>query len=674
MRNGASVAASPSLRAAAVDESPLLSRSAERELLRQLGQMDATMDAVIGDEVAPQADPAELVVDQALSNAAELAADADAIAIAAEVGAAQRAEAEVERIQATAQAQVSVSASADDPRVIAQIRAEASREVEEARARAQEEAQAAQAEADSRVAAAAKQVEEALAQAEQSALLARQGTQRASEEQAELQRQIDARAAALAAQAAERIAQAHEAAEGSMAFAAQQAERAILERAEQAQADAASAIAKVEQEANERVERVRREASLQAATHEEQLAGAHALAAQATEQCDSVVQATDKQIAELRQMCAVVQEQAEASREAARAEAARAVEEVTGHSAELAAQVQATTIENESLKLSLRQREAQSSVQISAAQERGAVLVRETELMMMRLMQAWSNRRALLDAVRAWQLYASSVAARRRTLRRTARRLQENRLRRVCRAWAAGARRLRQHSMVQWQRRLHDQLAVERTQAAGERSEAEALIVESQQAAEELCAAAESSRAELAEVAAAKHEAEERARLAVEAAAAQEKELSALREQLKVMHTREEQWSNATAAAISVSIADASNANASSSAAAAAGLASANMVSEIRPLNGILSADESTQRSGDGSRGNSSGPSGVERSRPHRHSGPGGGGGGGGDDSNGSMSMWSSSVLQSSSAMAAGGAFHAASALEVSQAEAVDAA
>jgi hypothetical protein len=41
------------------------------------------MDAVIGDEVAPQADPAELVVDQALSNAAELAADADAIAIAA---------------------------------------------------------------------------------------------------------------------------------------------------------------------------------------------------------------------------------------------------------------------------------------------------------------------------------------------------------------------------------------------------------------------------------------------------------------------------------------------------------------------------------------------------------------------------------------------------------------
>ena len=62
--------------------------------------------------------------------------------------------------------------------------------------------------------------------------------------------------------------------------------------------------------------------ALQAATHEEQLAGAHALAAQATEQCDGVVRATDAQIAELRQLCTLVQEQAESAKQQARTEAA----------------------------------------------------------------------------------------------------------------------------------------------------------------------------------------------------------------------------------------------------------------------------------------------------------------------------------------------------------------
>ncbi len=661
LRNG-SVAASPALRAAVqADSSPLLSRSAERELLRQLGQMD-TVGGGTGDtegEGARQPDPAELVVDEALSQAAEAAADADDFAIATELDAHQRADAEVERIQATANAQVervvatpdaSASSLAVEDR-IAQVRAEASREVEEARMRAREAARLAQIEADARVAAAAKQVEEALAKAEQSAMLAREGTQRASEEQAELQRQIDARAAALAAQAAERIAQAHAAAEGSVAVATQEAERVVLERAEKARADAASAIAKVEEEASERVERMRQEAALQAAAHEEQLAGAHTLAAQATEQCDSVVQATDKQIAELRQLCASVQEQAQVSQRAVREEAAKAVEQATAHSTDLAAQLQTVAIENERLQARLRQLEAQTAVQVSTAQERGAVLVRETELMMMKLMQAWSNRRALLDAVRAWRLVASAAAARRRTLRRTAQRLRTHGMQRVFRSWATAARQLRKHSMVQWQRRMHEQLTAERAQAAGERSEAEGLIVESQQAAEELCAAAESARGEVArakqETAAVKLEAEEAEKAAAQTIATQEADLKSLREQLAVMQTREEQWSSATAAAISASIADVRNASAGH-------VGSDGMISVIRPLT-TSSADDSGQR-GDGPSDQKS----PEQAAANQHGVRGAGG---------SSTSWSS--MNSSSLMLPGGQ---AAMSESSQAEAVDAA
>lgn len=642
LRNGASIAASPALQAAAIDESPLLSRSAERELLRQLGQMDTTEDRVTAGAVAQQLDPAELVVDEALSQAAEAYADADELAIATELEAHQRADAEVERIQVMANAQVqrvvatpstSGSRRAVEDR-IAQVRAEASREVQEARNRAQEAAQAAQVEADARVAAAAKQVEDALAKAEQSAVLAQQGKERATEEQAELQRQIDARAAALAAQAAERIAQAHAAAEGSVAIATEEAERTVLERAEKAQADAASTVAKVQQEANERVERMRQEAALQAATHQEQLAGAHALAAQATEQCDSVVQATDNQIAELRRTCAVVQEQAEATQDAVRAEAARAVEEATARCTDLAARSQAVSSKNESLEARLRQLEAQTAVRVSAAEERGAVMVRDTELMMMRLMQAWSNRRALLDAVRAWWLVASSAAARRRALRRTGERLQKRGLQRAVRSWAASARRLRQQSMLQWQRRLHEQLASERAQAAGERAEAEALIVESQQAAEELCAAAESARTELtkarADTAAAKLEAEEAGRLAEETIATQEEEIKTLREQVETMQRREEQWSTAAAAAISAGIADAKN-------------TSADMISVIRPL--ATSNDDST-----GPRSGSPNQPGAHQEMMH--------GAGGGS------TTWSSVNSASISGLQAG-------ALETSQAEAV---
>ena len=604
LRNGASVAGSPALRAAAVDESPLLSRSAERELLRQLGQMGAAAESGDGEEGAPQPDPGELVVDEALSQAAEAAADADEFAIATELVAYQRADAEVERIQATANAQVervaATPSSFASARVvedrIAQVRAEASREVEEALARAQEAAHAAQIEADARVAAAAKQVEDALAKAEQYATMARQGTQRAAEEQAELQRQIDARAAALAAQAAERIAQAHAVAEGSVAMATQEAERAVLERAEKARADAASTIAKIEEDANERVERMRREAALQVATHEEQLAGAHALAAQAAEQCDNVVQATDKQIAELRQLCAAVQEQAEASQNAVREEATKAVEDATARSEEMAAQAQTVAIENEALRMRLRQLEAQTAVQVSAAQEHGAVAVRETELMLMKLMQAWSNRRALLDAVRAWRLVATSAAARRRTLQRTAQRLQTHGMQRVVRSWAMAARQLRKRSMVQWQRRLHEQLAAERAQAAGERSEAEELIMESQQAAEELCTAAESARGEVAsakaQTAAVKLEAEEAGRLAAQTIATQEAELKSLREQVAMMQLREEQWSSATAAAISASIADVRSTSVEQM--AVASTSSAGMISVIRPL-ATSSADGSSQ-------------------------------------------------------------------------------
>lgn len=662
LRNGASVTGSPALRAAAVqvDSSPLLSRSAERELLRQLGQMD-TVGGSPGDaggEGARQPDPAELVVDEALSQAAEAAADADEFAIATELDAHQRADAEVERIQATANAQVervvatpggSASSPVEDR--IAQVRAEASREVEEARMRAREAARLAQVEADARVAAAAKQVEDALAKAEHSAMLAREGTQRASEEQAELQRQIDARAAALAAQAAERIAQAHAAAEGSVAMATQEAERAVLERAEKAHADASAAIAKIEEEASQRVERMRQEAALQAATHEEQLAGAHALAAQATEQCDSVVQATDRQIAELRQLCASVQEQAQVSQRAVREEAAKAVEEATAHSEELAVQAQTMAIENERLQVRLRQLEAQSAVQVSTAQERGAVLVRETELMMMRLMQAWSNRRALLDAVRAWRLVASSAAARRRTLRRTAQRLRTHGMQRVFRSWAAAARQLRKHAMVQWQRRLHEQLAAERAQAAGERSEAEGLIMESQQAAEELCTAAESAWGEVArakqETASVKLKAEDAGEVAAQTIATQEEEIKSLREQLAVMRTREEQWSSATAAAISASIADARNASAGH-------VGSDDMVSVIRPLV-TSSADDSGQR-GDGPRDHNS----PDRNSAHQH---------GVRGADGSSTLWSS--INSSSTILPRGQ---AAGLESSQAEAVDAA
>ena len=611
-RNSASVARSPSLRAAAT-ESPLLSRSAERELLRQLGQLSSNAGAPVGgsaseggtaDVADRAAASAELGVQAALSRAAEAAADADADGVAAEVSAQQRAEAEVERIQAAARSEMeqvaggSAVASAEER--IVQVQAVAQREVEEARARATEEARAAQAEAEARVAAAAEQVEQALAQAEHSALVAREGSYRAAEEQAELQRQIDARAAALASQAAERIAEAHAAAEGCMALAAEQAEQAILERAQKAEQEAASTVAAVEQEASERVERVRKEAALQAATYEEQLAGAHALAAQATEQCDGVVRATDAQIAELRQMCAVVQQQAEVSREAARVDTARAVEEVNVRSSELAAKARSAAAETDGLKLSLRQLEAQSSVQLESAQERGDLLVRETELMMMRLMQAWANRRTLLDVVRAWRICAESVAARRAVLQHTARRLQEFGMRRVMRSWAANARRLRQHSMAQWQRRLHEQLTAERAQSAGERSEAMAMINEasdhatrSQLLAEEMGAAAEAARVQLAQAnafaGAAKLESDEAALATAEASAAQGQEMADLKEQLAAMHAREQQWENATAAAISAGISDAT------------GNSSAGHISKIRPLDGSsFGGDDSHSNGGSG--------------------------------------------------------------------------
>jgi hypothetical protein len=270
-------------------------------------------------------------------------------------------------------------------------------------------------------------------------------------------------------------------------------------------------------------------------------------------------------------------------KEAAHTEAARAVEEVSLRSSELAAKAQAAVAESDGLKLSMRQLEAQSSVQLSAAQERGDLLVRETELMMMRLMQAWANRRTLLDTVRAWRICAESAVARRSVLQRTARRLQEHGMRRVMRSWAASARRLRQHSMAQWQRRLHEQLAAERAQSAGERSEAMTMISEasdhatrSQLLAEEMGAAAEATRVQLAQAqafaGAAKLESDEAALSAAEASAAQEREVADLKDQLAAMHAREQQWENATAAAISAGIADAT------------GNTSAGHISKIRPL------------------------------------------------------------------------------------------
>ena len=62
----------------------------------------------------------------------------------------------------------------------------------------------------------------------------------------------------------------------------------------------------------------------------------------------------------------------------------------------------------------LRQLREAAAVQLSTAQERGDVLVRETELMMMRLMQAWANRRQMLDVLRAWWTAVVAAAARRR--------------------------------------------------------------------------------------------------------------------------------------------------------------------------------------------------------------------------------------------------------------------
>ena len=119
------------------------------------------------------------------------------------------------------------------------------------------------------------------------------------------------------------------------------------------------------------------------------------------------------------------------------------------------------------------------------AQERGDVLVRETELMMMRLMQAWANRRQMLDVLRAWWTAVVAAAARRRRRKVTAQRCVLARKRRLLLRWASNARRQRAHTMVQWQRRLHEQLAAERSQAAGERAEAERLLVQASEDAEQ---------------------------------------------------------------------------------------------------------------------------------------------------------------------------------------------
>ena len=59
------------------------------------------------------------------------------------------------------------------------------------------------------------------------------------------------------------------------------------------------------------------------------------------------------------------------------------------------------------------------------------------------------------------------------------------RKRRLLLRWASNARRQRAHTMVQWQRRLHEQLAAERSQAAGERAEAERLLVQASDDAEQ---------------------------------------------------------------------------------------------------------------------------------------------------------------------------------------------
>ena len=126
-----------------------------------------------------------------------------------------------------------------------------------------------------------------------------------------------------------------------------------------------------------------------------------------------------------------------------------------------------------------------SAVQLSTAQERGDVLVRETELMMMRLMQAWANRRQMLDVLRAWWTAVVAAAARRRRRKVTAQRCVLARKRRLLLRWASNARRQRAHTMVQWQRRLHEQLAAERSQAAGERAEAERLLVQASEDAEQ---------------------------------------------------------------------------------------------------------------------------------------------------------------------------------------------
>ena len=116
--------------------------------------------------------------------------------------------------------------------------------------------------------------------------------------------------------------------------------------------------------------------------------------------------------------------------------------------------------------------------------------------------------------------------------------------------------------------------------------------MESQQAAEELCTAAESARGEVAsakaQTAAVKLEAEEAGRLA----ATQEAELKSLREQVAMMQLREEQWSSATAAAISASIADVRSTSVEQM--AVASTSSAGMISVIRPL-ATSSADGSSQ-------------------------------------------------------------------------------
>ena len=106
------VASSPALRsyaespAASAAESPLLSAEAERELLRQLSQVDG--QARRGASRSSLAVP-ELGVQRALSEAAKAATDAEATVVTAQIGAQKRVEAEVARIQSQAQSQLELA-------------------------------------------------------------------------------------------------------------------------------------------------------------------------------------------------------------------------------------------------------------------------------------------------------------------------------------------------------------------------------------------------------------------------------------------------------------------------------------------------------------------------------------------------------------------------------------